>query len=220
MHSSFIWLIVAFILAVSCAAAGAVASAGKRAHVLIPLGGGLLAAVALFALIPETAEGIGWSLTLLIAAAGYLLLHLFDLAGLPVCPSCTHSHGFSGPLVAATSVHALVDGWGMIAVSGQKASLALLGVLLLHKIPEGLALGSILRMSAGRFGGAFGLAVLAEAPTLLGGALGMWTEQATWIDYPLALAAGAYLFLGIHAVLAWVRPSHIHDEPHSHTHRH
>ncbi len=200
-------VVLAAVLALGCAFSGIAASTGSRRRILIPISGGLLATVALFALIPETAGEIGWLAAIIAAAAGYLLLEAFDRAGLPVCPSCSHSHGFSGPLVAATAIHAFVDGWGMMTAHGTTVT----AVLLLHKIPEGLALGAILRMSAGRAGRAMALAALAESPTILGGILGLWGSQASWIDYPLALAAGAYLFLGIHAVTAWLRPSHSHD---------
>ena len=91
------------------------------------------------------------------------------------------------------------------------ASGAILAALLLHKIPEGLALGAILRMSEQKPGRAVSLAVLAEGPTVLGGMVGLWVAQASWIDYPLAVAGGAYLFLGIHAIRAWLRPVHVHD---------
>src|SRR3569832_1989573 len=109
-------VVLAALLAIGCAVAGAVLAGGKRARVLVPLSGGLLGAIALFALIPETAEDIGWPVAVLAAVAGYGLLHLFDRYGVPVCPSCSHSHGFSGPLVMATAVHAFVDGWGMVAI--------------------------------------------------------------------------------------------------------
>ena len=209
-------VVLAAVLAVACAIAAILASGGRRARVLVPLSGGLLAAVALFALIPETAGGIGWPIAILAASAGYCLLEIFDRIGLPVCPSCSHSHGFSGPLVLATAIHAFVDGWGMMAIgnsSTQNASHAILAALLLHKIPEGLALGAILRMSAETPGRAAGWALLAELPTLLGGIAGLWAAQVTWIDYPLALAGGAYLFLGTHAIRAWVKPTHVHDHP-------
>lgn len=219
VDTSIMRVVLAAGLAMACAVVGIVASGGRRARILVPVSGGLLAAVALFALIPETAGAIGWPVALLAAGVGYGLLETFDRMGLPVCPSCSHSHGFSGPLVAATAIHAFVDGWGMMAIRGssahnaaaQHASEAILGVLLLHKIPEGLALGAILRMSAGKARRAAGLSILAESPTLLGGAMGLWAAQARWIDYPLALAGGAYLFLGMHAIRAWVRPAHVHD---------
>jgi zinc transporter ZupT len=95
--------------------------------------------------------------------------------------------------------------------SGHNVSRAILAALLLHKIPEGLALGAILRMSAGKASRAVALAILAELPTLIGGIVGLRAAQERWIGYPLALAGGAYLFLGTHAIRAWVRPSHVHD---------
>ena len=204
---------LAAVLAMACAAIGIVASGGRRARFLVPLSGALLAGVALFALIPETAREIGWPVSLLTAAAGFGLLTVLDQRGFPVCPSCSHSHGFSGPLVAATAIHAFVDGWGMIAVrasSPHDVYVAILTAFLLHKIPEGLALGAILRMSTGRVAPALGLAILAELPTLLGGAVGLWEAEARWVHYPLALAGGAFLFLGLHAVKAWLTPAHSH----------
>ena len=211
---SLIRAALATVLAIGCAILGIVASAGRRAHILVPLSGGLLAAVAIFALIPETAEEIGWAIALLAAAAGYALLEAFDRMGLPVCPLCSHSHGFSGPLVAATAIHAFVDGWGMMAIgssSRHDVSRAILAALLLHKIPEGLALGTILRMSTGSAGRAVAFAILAELPTIIGGVVGVWGAEARWIGYPLALAGGAYLFLGTHAIRAWMKPSHVHE---------
>ncbi len=208
-------VVLAAVLAIGCAVAGILVSGGPRARVLVPLSGGLLAGVALIALIPETAEEVGWPTALVLAAFGYALLHVLERMGLPVCPSCAHSQGFSSALVAATALHAVVDGWGMMAVGGssaQTASRALLAAFLLHKIPEGLALGAILRMSARRPRRAILLAALAESPTLAGGLAGLWTAQARWIDYPLAVAGGAYLFLGINAIRAWVRPVHEHAD--------
>jgi hypothetical protein len=79
-----------------------------------------------------------------------------------------------------------------------------------------LALGAILRMSAQKPGRAALLALVAELPTIVGGWIGLRVAQATWVDYPLSLVAGAYLFLGLHAVRAWLRPVHTHHEPHAH----
>ncbi|HVV43622.1 MAG TPA: ZIP family metal transporter [Bryobacteraceae bacterium] len=209
---SFLRSVLAAGLALAFAMAGILFSAGRRARYLVPVSGGLLAAVALFGLLPEVAGDIGWVVPLLIAAAGYVLLEAIDRAGVPVCPSCSHSHGFSGPLVIATAIHSFVDGWGMTATHG--AGGALTAVLLIHKIPEGLALGAILRMSAQKPGRAALLAIVAESPTIIGGWIGLRVAQASWLDYPLSLAAGAYLFLGLHAVRAWLRPVHTHHEAH------
>ena len=217
---AFLEVVLAAALAIVCAVLGIAVAGGGRARVLVPVSGGLLAAIALFALMPETAEEIGWPAALLAICAGYGLLEVIDRMGLPVCPSCSHSHGFSTPLVVATAIHAFVDGWGMLAIpnadphaaSGHAGSGAIVIALLLHKIPEGLALGAILRMSEQKPGRAFVVAILAEGPTVIGGMVGLWVAQATWLDYPLALVAGAYLFLGIHAIRAWARPVHVHHQ--------
>jgi ZIP family zinc transporter len=211
---SFLRSVLALALAFAFALGGIFFSAGRRARYLVPVSGGLLAAVALFGLLPEVAGEMGWVVSLLIAAAGYALLEVIDRAGVPVCPSCSHSHGFSGPLVIGTAIHSFVDGWGMTASHG--AAGALTAVLLLHKIPEGLALGAILRMSAQKPGRAALLALLAESPTIVGGWIGLRVAQANWLGYPLSLVAGAYLFLGLHAVRAWWRPVHTHLKPHAH----
>lgn len=205
----FLPVVLAAGLAIAFAIVGVAVSGGERARILVPVSGGLLAAIALFGLLPEVAEDIGWLVALVLAAVGYALLEIIDRLGVPVCPSCSHSHGFSGPLVIATSVHSFVDGWGMTATHG--AAHALVAALLLHKVPEGLALGAILRMSAQKPSRALALAIVAEGPTLIGGWIGLRSAEATWLDYPLSLVGGAYLFLGVHAIRAWLRPVHHHD---------
>ena len=78
--------------------------------------------------------------------------------------------------------------------------IAALVAILLHKIPEGLALGTILRASVGGARTAIAWCAAAELATVVGGAVGLWLAPASWINYPLAIAGGTFLFLGIHAV--------------------
>jgi zinc transporter ZupT len=198
-------------------AAASVALLGRRgmARTLVPLSGGLLAGIAVFGLIPEIAREIGWPYGIVFAAAGYGLLMVFDRFVYPVCPSCSHHHdhdlagaslhGFAGPLLIAAAVHALLDGWGLVTIqiaarSAPRAATAFAFAILLHKIPEGLALGGILRASLGSARTAIFRCAAAELATLVGGAFGLWLTPAAWISYPLAIAAGTFLFLGIHAV--------------------
>ncbi len=186
-------------LASLCACAGIALAGGRRARILVPISGALLAGVAVFGLIPELVHEIGWIAGPLLVAAGYGLLTLLDGLGYPVCPSCRHGEKFAGSLVLATAVHAFADGWGMVATANRGAVSAAIGAaILIHKIPEGLALGAMLRVSEPRF--AVWLAIVAEAPTVLGGAVGLQTLPGIWVNYPLAVAAGTFLFLGLHAV--------------------
>jgi zinc transporter ZupT len=145
---------------------------------------------------------------------GYLLLQALDRFAFSVCPSCAHDHrhegcheelhGFAAPLLLATTIHAFVDGWGLVAVQlgthTAGAHTAFATALLLHKIPEGLALGTILRAAVDRASTAFLLCALVETATIVGGATGLWLTPASWVSYPLAIAGGTFLFLGVHAV--------------------
>jgi zinc transporter ZupT len=210
--SFFVRPLLAALLAIVCAFTGIALAGGRRARILIPVGGALLAAVALFGLLPELIHEIGWAAAVGLATAGFVLLSILDRLGYSVCPSCQHGRSFAGSLVAATAVHAFVDGWGMMAVGNRgSVSLAIATAILLHKIPEGLALGAILRASAPQ--AAIGLAVIAELPTVLGGATSLWATPKEWVNYPLALAAGTFLFLGLHAL--WSRPSRSDESTHT-----
>jgi zinc transporter ZupT len=73
----------------------------------------------------------------------------------------------------------------------------------LHKLPEGVALGGILRAAVGSRATALGWCILAEGATLAGGAAGLWMAPhlgTKWTVAPLGLAAGWLLYLGSHAV--------------------
>jgi zinc transporter ZupT len=73
----------------------------------------------------------------------------------------------------------------------------------LHKIPEGIALGAIVRASVSSRSAALFWSVVVEAVTLVGGILGLAIAPrlgTAWITYPLAVAAGWLFYLGAHAV--------------------
>jgi zinc transporter ZupT len=183
---------------------------------MIPFGGGLLVGVSLFGMLPELAsEGARWG-GLLLFAAGYAALWVVNRLVYPVCPSCAHDHdhtgcemplhGFTGPLVAAAIIHSFLDGWSI--VTAERATLvsmrlALPLAVVLHKIPEGMALGAILHASVSTRRAALAWCLLAQAPTLAGGAVGrLLTPRlaSVWVSYPLAGAGGFLFYLGFHAV--------------------
>jgi zinc transporter ZupT len=203
---------LAALLALAFGFASIALATASRLRYIVPLSGLLLAAVALLGLIPELAQVIGWSYTLLLAAAGYGFLAVLDHRGYAVCPSCSHGEKFAGSLVIATAFHAFVDGWG-IAAARDRGSLssAITVAILLHKAPEGLALGAMLRSATSTTKMAVMLCAAAELPTILGGAAGIWATPPVWAAYLLALVSGTFLFLGLHALLttraARVRPA-------------
>ena len=213
----FILLATAWMAADSGILAG-VLVAGPRRHFrkAIPLSAGVLLGVALFGLLPELAQDLSWTLSLLIFAAGFVLLTLLDRAGIAICPDCSHDHehdgcaaplhGFAAPLLIAAGMHSLFDGWALAATGwsasgGVKYALPL--ALILHKLPEGFSLGAMLRHSLRSRSLALLLAVLAESLTVAGGAISLVLAPrlgSGWTTYPLALAGGFFLFLAFHAL--------------------
>jgi zinc transporter ZupT len=204
--------ICAAALAILCAMAGARFENGAaRGRILVPLSGALLIAVALFGIAPELVRGAGWLATIGLAAAAYVALYLLDAQGHPVCPSDSHGESFAASLAIATAFHAFLDGWGLSVIRAAAtgaAPAAVFGAILLHKIPEGLALGAMLRASMPSLAGALALAAAAELMTVAGGVVGLWAPPAAWVNYPLALALGAFLFLGAHALRGERHHSH------------
>jgi zinc transporter ZupT len=189
---------------------------------MVPFSAGVLLGVAFFGLLPELAAELSWSLSLMLFATGYGLLLLINRYVYPVCPTCSHDHdhnvcttelhGFAGPLIAAAALHSFIDGWSIVTVQSAAPLGIRVGVPLaiaLHKVPEGIALGGILRAAMRSRTAAFAGCALAEGTTVLGGILGLSMAPhlgSEWISYPLGLAAGWLAYLGSHAVHeAWKR---------------
>ncbi len=188
-----------------------VAAAARR---IIPFSGGLLVGVSLFWVLPELAGHFGWGFAGGLLCSGFGLLWVIDHFLYPVCPSCSHTHdhevcntrlhGFALPLLAAFALHSFIDGWSVVA-SEEFAGLGLpilIGVTL-HKAPEGLALGVILRAALRSRGSALAWSAVVQMATPAGGLLAARVDRnldAHWLVSLLALAGGSFLYLGLHAV--------------------
>ena len=158
----------------------------QRARAVVPFSAGILLGVALFGLVPELAGELGWRVTVLLFTAGYGALLLVNRFVYRVCPTCAHDHdhnacstelhGFAAPLIVAATVHSFLDGWSVATVQlavplGLRVAVPL--AVALHKLPEGIALGGILRAAVKSRKAALGWAMLAEGSTLAGGGLGL-----------------------------------------------
>lgn len=207
--------LLAALIGISGAALGATSLAGAPRRI-VPFSGGLLIGVALFGVLPDLAGHYGWTTGVALLAAGVAALALFGRYVYPVCPSCSHDHvhdrcstvlhGFEGPLIAAASLHAFLDGVGISAAQQEHAgglgTVLVVGVIL-HKIPEGVALGIMLRASLRSRAAALAWCVAAEGATLAGGAFESAIVRhagVAWITGALALAGGSFIYLGFHAV--------------------
>ena len=188
----------------------------RKGTPLVPFSAGLLLGIVAFGVWPELAEPFGWLGGLGLLAGGFALLWSVNRFVYPVCPTCSHTHdhdscanslhGFALPLIAAAAVHSVLDGWGIAASrdegSGSLGLAVFLGVAL-HKVPEGLAYGAILRAALRSRAGAFAGVLATQLPTMSGELLNRWLGPYLglhWMGLPLALVGGSFLFLGFHAV--------------------
>ncbi|HSU61015.1 MAG TPA: hypothetical protein VLI55_17025 [Bryobacteraceae bacterium] len=200
------WLLT--VLAWAGIAAGILIGEPRRlsAH-LAAAGGGLLFGISLFWIVPDMAEvsGMGAAVVLVFAACGGVLL----LDRILLHTGHSPRHGILGPLLAATAIHSFVDGWSLRALGSQPlANVAVPLGLALHKVPEGLALGWVTRRSITNTSRAWIACCAVEALTLVGAAVEPRANESGsalfgpwWTVAVLAIIAGSFLFLGLHAVL-------------------
>jgi zinc transporter ZupT len=209
-------LIISAIAIAGVLAGVRLSSVRSIARGLVAFSGGILMGVAAFWVFPELAEFFGYAQAAAWCLAGFAAFWLTNKYIHPVCPSCTHTHdhdhcstrlhGFAGPMLTVAAVHSFLDGWILSASGDTHAAGLVAGVVLgiaAHKLPEGLALGAIVRASLKQPRAALISSILAQALTIAGAAaeLGLGAHLGVlWAHRLLALAAGSFLFLGYHAV--------------------
>jgi zinc transporter ZupT len=212
----FLTVILVFGLAVAGALIGTrLAEVPKISRSVLAVSGGLLIAISLFWVLPEVAAHYGWVVAILWVAAGFALLWIVDRFVHPICPACSHTHdhdgcvaplhGFAPPLLIAIALHSFLDGWGLAASQegSEMVKLVFFLGIALHKLPEGLALGAIVRASMASHWKSFLACIAAEAMTIVGGlaAFGVAASiGASWVGILLAAAAGTFIYLGYHAI--------------------
>jgi zinc transporter ZupT len=203
------------LIAILSAACGVwLTSLHSLARRLVPFAGGVLIGVAVFWVLPEMAEFLKWPGALAWITGGFALLAIVDRFVYPVCPACSHSHdhdhcsttlhGFAPPLLLAAALHSALDGWSVVAASrAAELGSSFVLAIAIHKVPEGLALGVIVRAALDSRKAALGWCALAEGASLAGAALEIvlapYLGQHA-LHALLAIAGGSFLYLGGHAV--------------------
>ena len=219
LSAPHVYTLLAFLFALSLAGAFAgilLAEVGEISRRILPFSGGVLVGVATFWILPEIAAQYGWAGALTGLTGGFALLWFIDRKVHAVCPSCAHTHdhnacsaplhGFAAPLLIASGVHSFFDGWSL-AVSQEKGfeslRVAFLFGIGIHKLPEALALGVLLLAAFGSPWKAIMGTAGAQLMMFAGGilALAFGTRLGTeWTAGFLSVAAGAFVYLGYHAV--------------------
>jgi zinc transporter ZupT len=211
VSSSFLVTAVAILSAACGVWLTSIRSIARR---MVSFSGGVLMGVAMVWVLPEVARMFGWTGALAWTGLGFALLGIVDRFVYPVCPACSHTHehdhcstrlhGFAAPLLAAAAVHSALDGWSLAAVgnsAGFGSAFAL--SVAFHKIPEGVALGSIARAALPSKASAIGWCALAQTATILGASLEAWVApnmSPVGLNILLAIASGSFLYLGGHAI--------------------
>src|SRR5438093_593853 len=192
--------------------------AHKQLCALISFAAGTLLGVTIFAILPESFGACSWWTVLLALATGYALFFFISKHVHHVCPACAASHfdtdatrhfsEIATALIVALSIHSATDGLAL-AIQGEIPAISatkwsLFSALCIHKVPEGLALGSLLIGAGLHRSAAFGWVAAVEATTLLGGVIGYFflSHISTfWLGLIMAQVGGGFIYLAAHALL-------------------
>jgi len=185
---------------------------------LISFAAGTLLGVTIFAILPESFGACSWWTVLLALGTGYALFFFISKHVHHVCPACAASHfdtdatrhfsEIATALIVALSIHSATDGLAL-AIQGEIPAISatkwsLFSALCIHKVPEGLALGSLLIGAGLHRSAAFGWVAAVEATTLLGGVIGYFflSHVSTfWLGLIMAQVGGGFIYLAAHALL-------------------
>lgn len=175
---------------------------------LVALGAGNLLGVALIELIPEAIEHAGPSAALLILA-GYLFIHFFEHVFAPHLHFGEETHGATVVDTHVTStaliglgLHAFMDG---VAISSAFVTSPGLGVLvfaaiMLHKLPEGFTIASVMKAAGTTRRWAMSAAALLAVSTFVG--VITTSVIGDLAPYALAIATGSVLYVGATDLMA------------------
>src|SRR5256886_11751438 len=219
MVSAYWQVIAAYLFAL---AGGLISTSLRLEHkqlcALISFAAGTLLSVTLFAILPESLNYSGAWFVMAAAATGYVLFFFISKYVHHVCPACAASHfdadatrhfsEIATALIFALAIHSTTDGL-VLGIQREAPSMdatkwSLFSALCIHKVPEGLALGSLLIGAGLRRSTALGWVAAVEATTLLGAAIGMlWLGKVStfWLGLILAPVVGGFIYLSPHAVV-------------------
>ena len=190
----------------------------KQLCALISFAAGTLLGVTFFAILPEGLGVAPWWAVAIAVASGYALFFFISKHVHHVCPACAASHfdddaarhfsEIATGLVIALAIHSATDGVALgiqrEAPTMEATKWSLFSALCIHKVPEGLALGSLLIGAGLHRSAALGWVAAVEATTLVGGVIGYFflTNISTfWLGLIMAHVGGGFIYLAVHAVL-------------------
>ena len=182
---------------------------GDRAlGLLIALGAGNLLGVSLIELIPESIEHAGTTGALLVLA-GYLVIHFFEHVFAPHLHFGEETHGATVVDTHVTStaliglgLHAFMDGVAISSAFVTSPGLGLLvfAAIMLHKLPEGFTIASVMKAAGTTRRWAMSAASILAIATFAG--VVATSAVGDLAPYALALATGSVLYVGATDLMA------------------
>ncbi|MFL5523191.1 MAG: ZIP family metal transporter [Gemmatimonadaceae bacterium] len=166
---------------------------------MVAFSAGFMVSVALLDLAPDAIEQHGQKAALIILL-GYLLVHLTQHTLAPHFHFGEEHHEVSKTVsfsaLAGLTLHTFVDGVAIASGFGVSRALGLLVffAILLHKLPEGLAISSLFLASGESRRAALAASAVLAVSTLVGAILTL--ELPMLGEYGLPLAAGVTLYVG------------------------
>lgn len=200
-----------------------IANTHERLCVLISLGAGTLLGVAVFGIVPECLEAVRWWQFILAAATGYFLFALISKYIFHICPACAASHcdeamthrfhEIAMPMMFALAIHCSADGLALTAGNEEAGALgfSIALAICVHKLPEGVALGSLLLGAGLARGRMLWLVAAVQSMTILGGIIGWLVLRQVpefWVALVLAHAGGGFFYLATHAIAGEILKHH------------
>lgn len=175
---------------------------GKYFDVFLSFGAGALLSAAFLHMIPSAIPALGPA-TGFFLLCGYLVMTFierFTMAhpcGEEACPS----HRIGLVALFGLSVHSVIAGMALgVGLTGSiemATSIALLSAILVHKVPETLALMSLLTISGWRGASGLGMllifALMGPTGILVGAMIGAQSEA--FLSGALAISAGTFLYI-------------------------
>ncbi len=225
------YIVLAFALAIFGGGLGAsLARSHRRLCLLISIGAGTLLGVTVFDILPESIEALSWWGLLLTFGSGYFVFAMITKYVFHVCPACAASHfdeatahrfsEIAAGMMIALAIHCTADGLAIAAgheselahaPGGRSLALSLVVAVCVHKVPEGLALGSLLLGAGFPPRSALIRVAAVESTTIIGGLGGLLFFKhisEVWLVAVVAHAGGGFLFLAFHAIFGEIFKDH------------
>lgn len=189
---------------------------------LISFSAGALFGVAVLTFIPEAFGKLSIIELILSTASGIGLFWFISHYIIHVCPACSASHfdeqttkKFSEIvklLFGVLAFHSFLDGLAISTEGHHHAHNSVIAAIITHKLPEGLALASLMMGAGYTKSRIIRNVVLVESTTILGGLFGQYIIaeglSLWWLGFLEAHIAGGFLFLAIHAIIGEVFKNH------------